>query len=77
MNEYQEQQAIEQIALAHFPDTTGVKEIKPFIMADEKEDYWLVILTTTEEFVYQTTLVTKDDGLSGVILAKKYDVPYN
>jgi len=64
VNEYQEQQVIERVALYRFPQATGVKEIKPFIMSDEKEDHWLVILTTAEEFVYQTTIVTREDILT-------------
>ena len=61
MNEYEEQKAIERIALARFPDATGVKEIQPFIMSDEKDDTWLVILSTATEYEFRTTLVTKSD----------------
>ncbi len=61
MNEYEEQQAIERIALARHPQATGIKEIQPFIMSDEKDDTWLVILTTTTEYEFQTTLVTRSD----------------
>ena len=61
MNEYEEQQAIERIALARYPEATGVKEIQPFLMTNEKADAWLVILTTAKEFEYLTTLVTGED----------------
>ena len=61
MNEYEEQQAIERIALSRHPEATGVKEIQPFLMTDEKADAWLVILTTAKEFEYLTTLVTGED----------------
>lgn len=61
MNEYQEQQAIERIALARYPQATGVKDIQPFIMTDEKADVWFVILTTAEDWRFLTTLVTADD----------------
>ena len=59
--EYQEQLAITAIARKRFPTATGIKEIKPFLMTDEKADNWLVILTTKEEFIFQTTLVTGED----------------
>ena len=44
MNEYQEQQTIERIALSRHPEATGVKEILPFIMTDETADAWFVVV---------------------------------
>ncbi len=61
MNEYQEQQAIERIALSRYPEAIGVKEIQPFLMTDETANVWFVILTTRNEFEYLTTLVTDAD----------------
>ncbi len=61
MNEYEEQLTIERIALSRYPEATGVKEIQPFIMTDEKADAWLVILTTAQEFEFPVTLVTAED----------------
>ena len=61
MNEYQEQQAIERIALSRYPEATGVKDIQPFRLTDEKADVWLVILTTPRTFAFLTTLVTAED----------------
>ena len=61
MNEYEEQLTIERIALSRYPEATGVKEIQPFIMNDEKTDAWLVILTTAQEFEFYVTLVTAED----------------
>ncbi len=60
-SEFQEQQAIERLALSRHPEATGVKEIKPFLMTDEKADAWFVILTTSKEFEFITTLVTAED----------------
>ncbi len=61
MNEYQEQQAIERIALSRYPEATGVKEIQPFVMTGEMADAWFVILTTADAFRFLTTLVTDED----------------
>lgn len=61
MNEYEEQQAIERIALSRFPEAREVKDIQPFRMIDEKADVWLVILTTAQAFEFLTTLVTVED----------------
>jgi hypothetical protein len=61
LNEYEEQQAIERIALARHPEAKGVKEIRPFLMTNEKADAWLVILTTNKEFECITTLVAGED----------------
>ena len=36
MNEFEEQLAIERIALSRYPEATGVREIQPFILTDEK-----------------------------------------
>jgi len=60
-NEYEEQQTIARIALSRHPKATGVKEIRPFLMTDEKADAWLVTLTTASEFEFITTLVTAED----------------
>ena len=60
-NEYEEQQTIEQIALSRHSKATGVKEIRPFLMTNEEDDAWLVILTTANEFEFITTLVTAGD----------------
>ncbi|HVB24612.1 MAG TPA: hypothetical protein VNG51_21930 [Ktedonobacteraceae bacterium] len=60
-NEYQEQRAIERVAFSRHPEATGVKDIQPFLMADEKADVWLVILTTPRTFAFLTTLVTAED----------------
>lgn len=60
-NEYEEQQTIERIALSRHSKATGVKEIRPFLMANKKNDAWLVILTTANEFEFITTLVTAED----------------
>lgn len=59
--EYIEQIAIEAIAKMQHPEATGVREIQPFSMTDEKADNWLVILTTAEEFVFQTALIRGED----------------
>jgi len=61
LNEYEEQQAIERIALSRYPEATGVKEIQSFLMSDEKANVWFVILTTSNEFEFLTTLVTDED----------------
>ncbi len=61
MNEYEEQLTIERIALSRYPEATGVKEIQPVMMTDEKTDAWLVILTTAQEFEFPVTLVTAED----------------
>jgi len=61
MNEYVEQLAIERIAFSRYPEATGVKEIQPFMMTDEKADAWFVILTTVQEFEFSVTLVTAED----------------
>ncbi len=61
MNEYEEQLTVERIALSRYPEATGVKEIQPVIMNDEKTDAWLVILTTAQEFEFYVTLVTAED----------------
>ena len=60
-SECEEQQAIERIALSRHPEATGVKEIQPFLMTDEKADAWLVILTTSKKFECINTLVTAED----------------
>lgn len=62
MHEYQEQQAIEQIALSRHKDATGVKDIQPFLTGNEQEDYWFVILTTATAFEFLTTIVTAEDN---------------
>lgn len=61
MDEYQEQQAIERIALSRYPEATGVKDIQPFLMTDERADSWLVILTTAVSWQFITTLVSTED----------------
>ncbi len=61
MKEDEEQQAIERVALARYPQATGVKDIQSFLMTDKKADAWLVILTTPQEFEYLITLVTGED----------------
>ena len=61
MNEYEEQLAIERIALSRYPEATGIMEIQPFMMTDEKADAWVVILTTAQEFEFSVTLVTAED----------------
>ncbi len=61
MNEYEEQKRIEAIALARHPEATGVRDIQPVLMAGEKADAWLVILTTVEDWQFTTTLVTAED----------------
>ena len=61
MNEYEEQLAIERIACSRYPEATGVREIQPFMMTDEKADAWFVILTTAQEFEFPVTLVTTED----------------
>jgi hypothetical protein len=53
--------SIEPIALARYPEATGVKNIQPFSMTDEKADAWFVILTTAEDWQFITTLVTAED----------------
>jgi hypothetical protein len=60
-NEYEEQQEISRIALSRHSKATGVKEIRPFLMSDEKVDAWVVILATVNEFEFITTLVTAED----------------
>ena len=60
-NEYEEAQTIERIALSRHANATGVKEIRPFLMTNEKADAWLVTLTTASEFEFITTLVTAED----------------
>ena len=60
-NEYEEAQTIERIALSRHSNATGVKEIRPFLMTNEKADAWLVILKTASEFEFITTLVTAED----------------
>ena len=61
MNEYEEQLTVERIAFSRYPEATGVKEIQPVIMTDEKTDAWLVILTTAQGFEFPVTLVTAED----------------
>ena len=61
MNEYEEQLTVERIAFSRYPEATGVREIQPFIMTDEKADAWFVILTTAQEFEFPVTLVTAED----------------
>lgn len=60
-SEYDEQQAIERLALSRYPEATGVKDIQPFLMTDAKADCWLVTLTTARAFEFLTTLVTAED----------------
>ncbi len=61
MNKYEEQRAIERIAFSRYPEATGVMEIQPVMMTDEKADAWFVILTTAQEFEFPVTLVTAED----------------
>ncbi len=61
MNEYEEQRAIKRIAFSRYPEATGVMEIQPVMMTDEKADAWFVILTTAQEFAFSVTLVNAKD----------------
>ena len=61
MDEYQEQKAIAQIALARHPEAISVKDVQPFLMASKEFDCWLVILTTAVEHQFITELITAED----------------
>src|SRR5438046_2247385 len=80
LNEYEEQQAIERIALSRHPEATGVKEIQPFLMTHEKDDAWLVILTAPRASSDWSSALTSSreaaQGTSNTKIAQRWQVDY-